>query len=55
MKAIVAFEIKVQEVDHVFKLSQNRDEESYSNILSQLQKGDSDAKQVATIMKQRKQ
>jgi len=54
IKAIVAFEIRVKEVDHVFKLSQNRDEESYSNILSQLQKGDSDAKQVATIMKQRK-
>lgn len=55
MKAIVAFEIEVQEVDHVFKLSQNKDEEDYKNITSQLQQGDTEAKQVAQMMQQRKQ
>ncbi len=54
MKAIVAFEIEVKEVDHVFKLSQNKDEETYKNIASQLNKGDSEAKQVAEMMQQRK-
>ena len=29
MKAIVAFEIEVSELGHVFKLSQDRDEKSY--------------------------
>lgn len=53
MKAIIAFEIEVQEVDHVFKLSQNRDEESYNNIIAKLKQGDADAKQVAELMEQR--
>ena len=53
IKAIVAFEIEVKEVDHVFKLSQNRDEESYKNIIQKLQQGDSDAQQVALLMQQR--
>lgn len=55
MKSIIAFEIEVKETDHVFKLSQNRDEESYKSIVSQLEKGDSEAKQVAEMMHQRKQ
>jgi transcriptional regulator len=50
MKAIVAFEIKVTGVEHVFKLSQNRDEESYGHIVSHLQAGDTQAQQVAKIM-----
>ncbi len=33
MKAIIAFEIEVTELSHVFKLSQNRDKESYANII----------------------
>lgn len=53
MKAIVAFEIEVKEVDHVFKLSQNRDEESYHNIIAQLKHGDGDAKKVADLMQKR--
>jgi transcriptional regulator len=36
-KAIVAFEIEVTETDHVFKLSQNRDEKSYDNIIAKLE------------------
>lgn len=52
MKAIIAFEIEVTEIGHVFKLSQNRDEESYANIIDELSKRDAEAQQMATIMKQ---
>lgn len=51
IKAIVAFEIEVTSVEHVFKLSQNQDKESYENIIAQLSRGDADAKQMAEIMK----
>jgi transcriptional regulator len=54
-KAIVGFEIEVTALDHVFKLSQNRDETSYGNIISQLEKGDAGANEVAIEMKQRQQ
>lgn len=54
VKAIVAFEIEVQEIDHVFKLSQNRDEKSYDNIIDQLQKGDASAREISDLMKERK-
>ncbi len=36
MQAIVAFEIEVLSVRHVFKLSQNRDKQSHANIISKL-------------------
>lgn len=36
LPAIVAFEIEVEEIDNVFKLSQNRDEASYRNIITRL-------------------
>lgn len=36
MPAIVGFEIKVDELKNVFKLSQNRDEKSYRHIIEQL-------------------
>lgn len=52
IKAIIAFEIEVTAIDHVFKLSQNRDKESYANIISQLSKGDVEAQQMALIMNQ---
>lgn len=52
IRAIVAFEIEVTEIGHVFKLSQNRDEESHANIITQLSKGDVEAQQMALIMKQ---
>jgi transcriptional regulator len=52
MKAIVGFEIELTNIEHVFKLSQNRDEESYDNIIQQLEKGDEDAKNVAERMKE---
>jgi transcriptional regulator len=52
-KAIVAFEIEVTSLDHVFKLSQNKDKENYTNIISQLEKGDENARMVAVEMKKR--
>lgn len=54
-KAIVGIEIQVKALDHVFKLSQNRDQNSYGNIITQLEKGDEDAKAVAEEMRQRQQ
>ena len=54
MKAIIAFEIEVTEIQHVFKLSQNRDEKSYENIVEQLSAKDADAKAIAETMQQRK-
>jgi len=50
MRAIVAFEIEVKTIEHVFKMSQNRDKESYKNIVHQLSNGDVEARQVAAVM-----
>lgn len=52
MSAIIAFEIEVTSVQHVFKLSQNRDEKSYEHIVHQLGNQDADAKAVAETMQQ---
>jgi transcriptional regulator len=52
-KAIVGFEIEVTTLDHVFKLSQNRDQVSYENIITQLEKSDAAAKGIAAEMRQR--
>ncbi|HXC06574.1 MAG TPA: FMN-binding negative transcriptional regulator, partial [Bacteroidia bacterium] len=53
MKAIVAFEIEVKEMENVFKLSQNRDAQSYDNIQKQLHKQGEDGKVIAGEMKKR--
>ena len=53
VKAIVAIEVAIEEMDHVFKLSQNRDENSYHNIIEKLQQQDAQAKQIADEMKLR--
>jgi transcriptional regulator len=53
LKAIVAFEVKVNHMDHVFKLSQNRDKESYGTIINKLSEGDAEAKAVADEMRSR--
>ena len=50
VKAIIGFEIQVTSIEHVFKLSQNSDEESYKNIVEQLQKGDDSARWIASQM-----
>jgi transcriptional regulator len=54
MKAIVPFEVEITELKHVFKLSQDRDEKSYDNIIQQLKEKDADAKWIAEIMEKRK-
>ncbi|MEP7375053.1 MAG: FMN-binding negative transcriptional regulator [Chitinophagaceae bacterium] len=52
-KAIVAFEVEVQQIENVFKLSQNRDERSYHNIIGKLESQDADGKKIADEMKKR--
>ena len=53
MPAIVGFEIKATKIDNVFKLSQNRDEKSYLNIIAQLKDLGGNGALVATEMKKR--
>jgi transcriptional regulator len=53
MKAIVAFEVRVEEIENVFKLSQNRDEESYHNIINHLEQGNPDENTIAAEMDKR--
>jgi transcriptional regulator len=54
IKAIVAFEIEVTALEHVFKLSQDRDEKSYDNIVKELKSREDDAKEIGIIMEERK-
>lgn len=54
MKAIVPFEIEINDLQHVFKLSQDRDKESYENIIMQLEKQDAAGKYIAGKMRERK-
>jgi transcriptional regulator len=54
LNAIVAFEVEVESMDHVFKLSQNRDKESYHHIIDKLKEGDEDGKVIAEEMSKRK-
>lgn len=51
MKAIIALEIEVKDLQHVFKMSQNRNTKSYHNIIDELEQGDLAAKTVAEEMK----
>jgi transcriptional regulator len=51
MKGIVGFEISVDEVQASFKLSQNRNERDYNNVIVQLNKtADQNAQAVAEAM-----
>ena len=50
MKAIIGFEIAVTKLDHVFKLSQNRQQADFHKIIDQLSTGDSDSTTVAAKM-----
>jgi len=51
LKAIVAFEVEVVSIDNVFKLSQNRNEKSFQNIMDKLNEQGSDGKFIAAEMK----
>ncbi len=53
MNAIVAFEIEVENMDAVFKLSQNRDKASYQNIIKQLRHQGGSDQAIADEMEKR--
>jgi transcriptional regulator len=55
MPAIVGFEIKAEKIENVFKLSQNRDEKSYLNIISKLEEQGGNNALVAVEMRKRKE
>ncbi len=51
LKPIIGFTIEVESLEHIFKLSQNRDEASKKNIIEQLKKqGDYNAAAIAAEM-----
>ena len=54
MQAIVAFEIEITSLDHVFKLSQNRDEKSYVRIIDHLSQAGGQPALVAREMEKRR-
>jgi transcriptional regulator len=53
MQAIVAFEVEVHSIRHVFKLSQNRDKLSKENIISELNKIDANTREIAQAMEEK--
>jgi transcriptional regulator len=53
MGAVVAFEIEVTNLDTVFKLSQDRDAESYRTIIEKLKAQDEDGRVMAHEMEKR--
>ncbi|HOZ87281.1 MAG TPA: FMN-binding negative transcriptional regulator [Bacteroidia bacterium] len=53
MPAIAGFEIKAENIENVFKLSQNRDEKSYLNIISKLEEQGGNSALIAGEMKKR--
>lgn len=53
MGAIAGFEIEIKEIDTVFKLSQDRDAESYQNIIRKLKEQDTDSRVIAAEMEKR--
>ena len=54
LRGIVGFEISMDDVQAAYKLSQNRDEQSYHQVIAELDKGDETAKAVAAEMRERK-
>jgi Transcriptional regulator len=52
VKAIIGFELEVTELENVHKLSQNRDEISYRNIIAKLEEQGGDGKYIADRMKE---
>ncbi len=55
IKGIVGFKVKVHEIQAAYKLSQNREEEDYDNIIDKLNKEkDLNSQHLAEVMKARK-
>lgn len=50
LPAIVGFEVKITHLENVFKLSQNQDEESFSNIINELEKKGGQSALIASEM-----
>jgi len=55
IKAIVAFEVEVESIENVFKLSQNRDKDSYQHIIQNLKDQHEDGKVIAQEMLKRQE
>jgi len=55
VKAIVAFEVEVESIENVFKLSQNRDKDSYQHIIQNLKDQHEDGKVIAQEMLKRQE
>ncbi len=53
VKAIVAFEVQVTRIDTVFKLSQDRDPESYCRIIEKLKERGEDGRKIAAVMEEK--
>jgi transcriptional regulator len=53
MRGIIGFRILVEEIQAAYKLSQNRDERSYQEVVRQLDGGDEAARAVAGEMERR--
>ncbi len=53
-KAIIGIEVKITSIEHVFKLSQNREQKSFENIIEKLQNSNADAQAIAKEMQKRK-
>lgn len=53
-KAIIGFEIVIDKIEGVFKLSQNKDQVNYERIIDQLMQQDSEAQAVVIQMQKRK-
>ncbi|MES1160075.1 MAG: FMN-binding negative transcriptional regulator [Bacteroidota bacterium] len=52
-RGIVGFEIKIEDMQAAYKLSQNRDEKSYHSVIDHLEKGDDVSRSVASEMKKK--
>ena len=55
MRGIVGSRIVVEEIQAAYKLSQNRDEQSYHEVVRQLEGGDEASRAVAEEMREREQ
>jgi len=53
VRGIVGFEIRIEDIQAAYKLSQNRDAQSYHQVIGQLEQGDELEKGVASEMKER--
>ncbi len=53
IRGIIGFQISIDDIQAAYKLSQNRDEQSYHQVIDQLQQGDQVSAQVADEMQRR--